>query len=161
MLLGAAVISGCSQDPVIVQLEDIVVTSSAFAEGEPIPTEHTCDGPDTPPNLTWSAVPEGTAEIAVLVVDRNADGYVHWMVAGVDPADSSPEGGVQGLNSSGVVGYSGPCPPPADDPHEYVFNVYSLADGSGLSEGFSHEDLQAVLQSANGAGQLVGTFDRR
>ena len=161
LLLLAALISGCSKEPVLVQLEDITVTSDAFANNEAIPEVHTCDGADEPPPLTWGPLPDGVREVVLLAVDRNADGFVHWMVSGLDPQAGSVEGGVQGLNDFGNVGYGGPCPPPGEDPHEYVFNIYGLTRGSGLGEGFTQEQLDDKLQNANSAGQLVGTYQRK
>ena len=38
----------------------IKITSSAFSEGSMIPKRYTCDAEDIYPNLTWTAVPEGT-----------------------------------------------------------------------------------------------------
>jgi Raf kinase inhibitor-like YbhB/YbcL family protein len=163
LLLAAVVLTACRQEPVIVQLEDIQITSTAFADGEQIPREHTCDGGDTPVPLTWSGVPEGTREVAVLVSDRDApgDGFVHWAVAGIDPAATAiDDEAVEGLNGFSNIGYGGPCPPPGDEPHSYVFNVYALERGSGLDDGFEPEALTAALQNAIGAGQIVGTYAR-
>lgn len=37
---------------------DMVITSSAFREGEMIPSKHTCDGDDISPQLSWSGAPD-------------------------------------------------------------------------------------------------------
>ena len=164
MLVAATVLTGCSgNDEGFVVLDDMAVSSADIADGRPIPPRHTCDGDDRPPSLTWSGTPEDTEEIVVLVTDSDADGFVHWAVAGIDPqATSLSDGvGVQGTNGFGRVGYGGPCPPDGDEPHSYVFNVYALADGTGLDEGFAGEQLPDSLGEAIGAGSITATYRRR
>ena len=164
LLLTAISLAACSSEPEIAKLDPIEVTSTAFADGEPIPVEHTCDGADTPVPLAWAAVPDAAAEVVVRVDDPDAPGerFVHWLLAGIDPdAGTVSAGAVQGTNGFGDVGYAGPCPPPGDDAHRYVFTVYALAEPSGLAEGFSAEELTAVLGSAIGAGDLDGSYARQ
>src|SRR6187200_1784088 len=50
------------------------VTSSSFAEGGPIPKENTCDGADEPLSIAWSGVPAGTAQLALVMDDPDANG---------------------------------------------------------------------------------------
>ena len=162
-MLVATVLTGCFGDEqVIVDIGELAVTSAAFEASEPIPVEHTCDGEDVPPPLTWSPVPEDTREIVVFVSDADADGFAHWAVAGIDPgATAVPEGAVEGRNDFDEVGYSGPCPPEGDEPHEYVFNVYALSKGSGLDEGFGADEMQDALNDAIAAGDVRGTYARQ
>ena len=47
-------------------LSDLRVSSSAFNEGERIPTKHTGEGEDTSPPLEWTQVPQGTRSFAVI-----------------------------------------------------------------------------------------------
>ncbi|MEL7211000.1 MAG: YbhB/YbcL family Raf kinase inhibitor-like protein, partial [Actinomycetota bacterium] len=70
--------------------ETLALTSPAFAEGEMIPSEFAgCidggRGPNESPPLEWSDVPGSAVELAVTVVDPDADGFIHWIVAGIDP----------------------------------------------------------------------------
>src|SRR5918995_277802 len=62
------------------------LTSPAFTEGGTIPDEFTCVGDDVSPPLAWSGVPVGTVELALVVRDPDADGFVHWVVAGLPAA---------------------------------------------------------------------------
>jgi Raf kinase inhibitor-like YbhB/YbcL family protein len=116
------------------------LNSSAFAEGDTVPTEFTCDGADTSPPLEWSGVPEGAAELRLSVTDPDAPGgtFTHWLVTGVDPGVTEigpgevPGGGTEGPNDFGRTGYGGPCPPPGAA-HRYVFTVEALsAEGDVL-----------------------------
>jgi Raf kinase inhibitor-like YbhB/YbcL family protein len=113
------------------------LTSPAFGEGESIPPEYTCVGEDVAPPLAWSGVPEGTVELALVVSDPDADGFVHWVVTGL-PASvgglargSPPAEAVEALNDFGREGWSGPCPPSGT--HDYEFRLYALGEPSGIA----------------------------
>ena len=113
------------------------LTSSEFSEGGEIPVEFSCDGEDQPPPLSWSGVPEGTAELALLMDDPDARGFVHWLVTGIPAGASSlgagnlPAEAVEGRNDFGRSGYGGPCPPSGT--HRYVVTVYALSESLSLS----------------------------
>jgi len=107
------------------------LTSSAFAAGEPIAAEHTCDGDDVSPPLAWTAPPDGTAALALCLDDPDAGRYpfTHWLAWGLPPEAGALEQGEpapsEGRNDFGAPGYRGPCPPPGK-PHRYVFTLYAL-----------------------------------
>ena len=111
------------------------VTSGGFADGQVIARSNTCAGEDVPPMLTWTGIPMGTAELAVVVRDLDADGFVHWVVAGIPvgaggiSGGALPEGAVQATNDFGRPGWAGPCP--ESGTHHYEFRVYALAQPSG------------------------------
>jgi Raf kinase inhibitor-like YbhB/YbcL family protein len=116
--------------------------SPAFDPGTFIPKKFTCDGVDTSPPLRWSGQPEDTVEFAVLVVDPDAAGFVHWVVAGIPGARSGiPKGTgdphasphfIEGRNSFGKVGWDGPCPPHGST-HHYRFMLFAAPEALGLS----------------------------
>jgi Raf kinase inhibitor-like YbhB/YbcL family protein len=113
------------------------LTSPAFTEGGTIPDEFTCVGDDVSPPLAWSGVPAGTVELALVVRDPDADGFVHWVVAGL-PATTGglakgkpPAGATQALNDFGRAGWAGPCPP--SEVHHYDFRIYALSAPSGVA----------------------------
>ena len=93
------------------------LTSSAFDDSGAIPTRFTCSGANVSPPLEIHQVPEGTDELALIVDDPDADGYVHWSVVGISEetasfgADKVPAGAVQAKNSAGKPEWTGPCPP--------------------------------------------------
>jgi Raf kinase inhibitor-like YbhB/YbcL family protein len=113
--------------------EPITVSSPAFTAGSSIPPRFTCDGDDVSPPLAWSSVPAGTVQVALVVDDPDAPRgtYVHWVVVGLDPANTElaeatvPPGGRQVPNSAGKVAYTGPCPP-GGPAHHYRFTIYAL-----------------------------------
>src|SRR5262245_57150108 len=108
------------------------LTSSAFADNGPIPAKFTCQGSSVSPELSWTGVPSGATELALLVVDPDApvpNGFVHWVLTGIDPASGPLEegttAGTPGTNGAGRPGYTGPCPPSGN--HHYIFTLYALA----------------------------------
>lgn len=154
------------------------VTSTAFADGAPIPEAHVfagfgCNGGNASPPLSWSNEPEGTQGFALVVHDPDAPtgvGFFHWVAldipAGVTslPAGwsgSAPEGVVQGHTDFGATGYGGPCPPPGPA-HRYHFTVYAL-DVPTLGLGDTATGALArfsIAQHALAKGRLTGTYAR-
>lgn len=119
---------------------EMTLISPDFPEGGSIPARFTCDGEDVAPRLEWSGVPEDTAELAIQVIDPDANGFVHWTVRGIDPSvtdldpKSLPAGIEQETNGFGKQAYGGPCPP--EGRHTYVFTIYALAvKGDPLERG--------------------------
>lgn len=115
------------------------LTSQTFAEGGAIPDLHTCRGDDVSPALLWTGIPQGTAELAVVVRDLDANGFVHWVVAGLPPdlgglaQGAVPGSAVEAVNDFGQPGWRGPCP--SSGTHHYEFRVYALAQASGVTDG--------------------------
>jgi Raf kinase inhibitor-like YbhB/YbcL family protein len=128
------------------------LTSPAFSDGQQIPPEYTCVGEDVSPPLAWTGVPAGTAELALVVRDPDADGFVHWVIAGLPPdigglaRGRPPSGAVQALNDFGRPGWSGPCPPSGT--HNYDFRLYALADPSGIAADAEGAEAAGRLESA-------------
>ncbi len=142
------------------------ITSSAFADGAPIPAEHSCRGADVSPPLAWRGTPAGAAALVLLVDDPDGRDWVHWsaldlpagdgeLPQGVTPAAEPPQ---QGRNDFGRVGYGGPCPPSGT--HHYLFTLYALAAPLGLAGHPDGTAVRAALGSATILGKttLVGTF---
>lgn len=115
------------------------LSSEAFVEGAAVPEPHTCRGEDVSPPLMWSGVPAETVELAVVVRDLDADGFVHWVVAGLPPTvgglarDTVPDEAVEAANDFGESGWRGPCPDSGT--HHYEFRLYALAQNSGVTAG--------------------------
>ena len=97
----------------------LILKSSAFRHGDPIPAKHTCDGDNVNPLLEIRNIPAGAKSLAVAMDDPDATrGQVwdHWVVWNIDPKtqyvseDNVPFGAVLGKNSAGQLKYYGPCP---------------------------------------------------
>jgi Raf kinase inhibitor-like YbhB/YbcL family protein len=144
------------------------LTSSAFADGDAIPREFSCDAANVSPPLGWTGAPAGTAALVLVVDDPDARGFVHWIVLdlaghdgdlpkGVAPTASSPQ---QGRNDFGKVGWGGPCPPSGT--HHYRFTLTALGAPLGLGDHPSGGDVRNALGRATVLGKvtLAGTYAR-
>lgn len=143
------------------------LTSSAFAAGAAIPRVYSCDGRGISPPLSWSGVPDGTAELALLVDDPDARGFVHWVAAGIPPSSAGlPEGAsgsnavpVEGRNGAGRDGWTGPCPPSGT--HHYRFTLYAVSKPLGLRAGATADDLRSAVRDVTLAtAELEATYTR-
>ena len=150
--------------------ETLSVSSSAFDPGGAIPSRYTCDGIAVSPPLTWSET-KPAQEFVLIVTDPDAPGgtFVHWVVYGISSIQESigegqgPAGAKQGLNDSGRAAYGGPCPPPGDAPHRYVFTIYALSRPrtGGLSAGASTDAVLAAISCCvQEQGSVTGTYSR-
>jgi Raf kinase inhibitor-like YbhB/YbcL family protein len=119
------------------------VDSSAFLNGGLLPgidaaAADGCGGRNISPPLRLTGVPDGVRSFAIVAFDTDAGGgrgFVHWVAYGISPAlrNVPPGFGSQpspaytgGRNGAGTLLYFGPCPPPGDAPHHYVFTMYAL-----------------------------------
>jgi Raf kinase inhibitor-like YbhB/YbcL family protein len=149
-----------------------VLGSKAFADGGTIPHEYSydhygCSGKNVSPELHWSGAPKGAKSLALTVFDPDAGkgkGWWHWVAYGMDPGTTSlaagePIPGLEGKTSFGSAGYGGPCPPPGDTPHHYVFTLYALDQTVGGSLD-GPQLLAAIKGHVLGKAQLVGRFGR-
>jgi Raf kinase inhibitor-like YbhB/YbcL family protein len=155
----------------------LIVRSTAFADGKPIPRRQSGDGEDLSPPLSWSGVPSLARELAMIVDDPDAptnEPWVHWVIykirvttegiaEGVPPVarPNFPPTAVQGRNSWGSVGYRGPAPPKGHGVHRYFFKLYALAKELDLAEGLDKPSLLKAMKGHIVAeGELMGTFER-
>lgn len=151
------------------------VSSAVFNPGAAIPQKYTCQGEDSSPSISWSAPPDGTKSLALIMDDPDAPGgtWVHWvvynlpsmttdLVEGASQAKAAafklPEGAKQGKTSFNRMDYGGPCPPSGT--HHYYFHLYALdtvLNGDGL-------DKAAVMKAMDGhvlaQGELMGTYSK-
>src|SRR2546428_9910477 len=108
----------------------ITITSTAFAEGEMMPKQFTCDGADVSPPLSWSGVPPNAKTLVLICDDPDAPDktWVHWVIydlpasgaglpVNVPAQDKLNSGGKQGTNDFKKIGYGGPCPPSGTHRH--------------------------------------------
>lgn len=159
---------------------ELTVTSTDFAAGERLPKVHAYrpEGENLSPSLSWSGVPAGTVEIALIVDDPDApraDPWVHWVVYGIPAAaeglargvstgarrPSAPTGAAEGKNDFGDLGWGGPLPPPGHGTHHYHFKLYALDQALGLGPGATKRELlRAMKGHVLAEAELVGTYSR-
>ena len=149
--------------------EDSLALSSPDFENEgTIPTVHTAKrvgGKDLSPALAWSPVPEGTAQLLLVIEDPDApmgSPFVHG-VALLDPSLTSlpqgaldagnPAAGVRVLRSGMGRGYVGTAPIKGHGPHRYVFQLFALASPVTAAQS------GAALDSAKPRDVLAGAGD--
>ena len=146
------------------------ITSSAFSEGDPIPSLYTCKGKDISPPLGWIEVPEETETFVLIFDDPDAPmgTWVHWVYYNIPGSIRKlPEGfaknvnpvsgGVQGITSFGRPGYGGPCPPSGI--HRYFFKLYALnATISPGNNAGKTEVLRAIKGHVLAEAELMGIF---
>ena len=116
---------------VVTGVGGFAVSSPVVAPGGALPFEHTCDGAGISPPLAWTAPPDGTAELAVVLTART--GFVHWIVLGVAPSAGAlgpgevPAAATVAVNGTGAADYFGPCPP-TEAPEVYAVTIHALAE---------------------------------
>ncbi|HMA04575.1 MAG TPA: YbhB/YbcL family Raf kinase inhibitor-like protein [Methanomicrobiales archaeon] len=172
-LIPLFILSGCLVPGARTGTPVLEVSSAAFAPGGEIPVMYTCDGANVSPPLSWSAPPQGTESIAILVTDPDAPGgtFVHWVAWNIPPGTREipsgsagkpvlPTGSVQGTSDFGRQGYGGPCPP-GGKPHHYHFVVYALDSALTLP---GKRDGRTLESSVRGhilaQGETIGIYRR-
>jgi len=148
----------------------ITVTSRAFTEGARLPVDHTCDGSDVMPELTFSSPPDATKSLVLYVEDPDASSgtFTHMMAFNLSSelrklpsaADLTAGGGAArfGLNDFGAPRYSGPCPPKGEG-HRYRFRVVAVDTVLKLEEGATRAQVdEAIDGHILGEGTLTGQF---
>jgi Raf kinase inhibitor-like YbhB/YbcL family protein len=162
---------------------DFRLSSPTIKEQGRVGEEHVyngfgCKGANISPELRWEQPPKDTKSFAVTVYDPDAptgSGWWHWVIFNIPPnatslprdagkADGSkaPAGSVQSMTDFSQPGYGGPCPPPGDKPHRYIFTVYALKvdqlplkkDAPGAMAGFY------LNQNKLGTASLTATYGR-
>jgi Raf kinase inhibitor-like YbhB/YbcL family protein len=126
------------------------VRSDSFKDGDYLAKDHIlsadfgfgCEGGNKSPHLAWSEAPAGTKSFAVTCFDPDAptgSGFWHWLVVNIPPEVTElaldagnpktgklPQQALQTRTDFGAPGYGGPCPPPGDHPHRYLFTVFAV-----------------------------------
>ncbi len=149
------------------------ISSSAFQQARSIPIRFTCDGENISPAFSWTGAPARTKSFALIMHDPDAPrpgGFTHWVLYNI-PASVSAlpsnltqgepvvDGCVQGLNDSGKIGYTGPCPPSGT--HRYLVRLYALDADLDLKPGASHQQVQEAMRGfVLERSELTGTYTR-
>jgi Raf kinase inhibitor-like YbhB/YbcL family protein len=188
IILGAVVIAvvvfyslpgAKSKTPTVVTAPtEFSLRSIAFNDGKPMPIEYTGEGDDRSPPLDFLNVPDGAAELVLIMTQRNSDDppTTHWIIYGLAPdagglADGVepverpdyPVGAMQGVTSLGEQpGYHGPMPPPGSGRHRYTFTLYVLREKhEDAKPGLTRDELMELMAGKVMAQtEFVGTYKR-
>ena len=161
--------------------EPFTLTSTAFKDGDTVPAKYAgaypgrnCGGQNVSPQLSWSHAPANTKSFAIIMTDPEGGrglGSVHWVAYGIAAAKTSlaegeastpPKDHVGGKNNLGIDYYFGPCGPPGDSPHHYVFTLIAtdLAPDA-LPPGLTRDELLQKLRGhALAPASIVGKYVR-
>ena len=174
-------LSLCAQD----MPDTITVTSSAFDHHGMVPLANSAYGDNTSIDLSWSNLPAGTVQLAVICDDPKVvelgmmpTPFVHWVAYSI-PASASGlpaglpvdaevsgvaglNGMINGLNGTRRPGYFGPRPPANGQLHAYHFRVYALDADLGLEAGLNKDQLMAAIDGhVLGTGMLMGHYEHK
>ena len=151
------------------------LSSSAFAEGKPIPDKNARDHADLSPALSWSDAPAGTRSFALVCDDPDAPRetpWVHWVYfdipasltglpEGVEQSDRPKTGGGQGKNDYGDIGWGGPQPPRGHGVHHYGFRLSALDTMLTLPPGSTKDQVEKAMQGhVLAVAKTMGTYRR-
>lgn len=163
------------------EMEDtITVSSSAFEHHGMVPLAYSAYGDNTVPSISWSGLPEGTQQLALVMDDPIAptpQPFVHWVAYNIPAAaDGLPEGltreaevnvsglegMINGINGLRQTGYFGPRPPKDGKLHAYHFRIYALDSELDLPAGLNKA---ALLEAIDGhvlaTGMLMGHYEEK
>jgi len=163
--------------------ETITVTSSIFDHHGMVPEENSAYGANTSIDLSWSNLPPGTQQLALICDDPKVveigmmeTPFVHWVVYNIpatasglpagmssDEQVSAPglEGAINGHNGLRRPGYFGPRPPANGHLHSYHFRVYALDSELDLAAGLNKDQLlEAMDGHILATGMLMGHYQR-
>jgi Raf kinase inhibitor-like YbhB/YbcL family protein len=149
------------------------LTSTAFAQEEPVPAKYSCDSDNVSPPLQWSDPPNDTQSFALIMDDPDAPvgTWIHWVLYDLPadardlpeaiPADADlSDGSRHGENSWRRTDYGGPCPPSGT--HRYFFKLYALDTMLGLDIGATKTQLlQAMEGHILTETELMGTYSKQ
>jgi Raf kinase inhibitor-like YbhB/YbcL family protein len=161
--------------------EPFTLTSTAFKDGDTVPAKYagaypgrSCGGQNVSPELRWSNAPAQTKSFAMIMSDPEGGrglGSVHWVAYGIPASKTSfaegeastpPKDHVGGKNNLGIGYYFGPCGPPTDAPHHYIFTLIAtdLAPDA-LPAGLTRDELLQQLRGhALAPASIVGKYAR-
>jgi Raf kinase inhibitor-like YbhB/YbcL family protein len=149
----------------------LTLTSTSWMDGGEIPVKYAQAGMSVSPALSWSNMPMGTVEFALIMNDpepvqrgsATAD-ILHWMVVKIPATTTSiaegagNQGGQLPAGSRVIQAYRGPGAPAAGPPHHYTLTLYALNAPLELAE---NADRAAVMTAMEGKVLARGIFNGR
>ncbi len=148
--------------------DGFALTSVAFEDGEDLDPCFTADEEDcAAPPLDWTAPPEGSAEMVLIVEDADAAGgpACHWLVWGLAAQRGKLMEGEEpprvGKNAQRNSEWMPPAPPHDDDAHSYVFQLFAVDRPLACRPGATRADvIDEIRGHVTAAAILTGTYAR-
>jgi len=145
------------------------LTSTAFSEGEVIPTVHECggewgSGEDSSPPLSWAPGPEKTGSYAVVMRDLDMNDLVHWVIYdipgsvhslsegipfGYEVAD--PAGARQAKLHNLYFGYFGPCSKSGIKTYRWTVHAMEGERLPGVEKKTTENEIAAAIEGSSQA----------
>ena len=147
--------------------QDFRLKSSAFKDGQDIPSQYTCRGKDVSMPLHWSGVPLKAKSLALVISDAGVPTgiWYHWILYNISPEQQRftahvrklPDGVTALKNSWGNTKYQGPCPPQGR--HVYTVRLYALDKKLSLKPGATIDQMRQAMQThVVGVARLAGVY---
>jgi len=104
------------------------------------PSDYTAEGGNRSPRITLKELDADAGSVAIMVFNpfiKSCCSFTPWIIWNLPPERVIPDGipqegtvtlpttAVQGITDYGIIGYTGPQPPPGET-HRYQFRVYVL-----------------------------------
>ncbi|MCC6289630.1 MAG: YbhB/YbcL family Raf kinase inhibitor-like protein [Chitinophagaceae bacterium] len=138
----------------------LTVTSTAFKEGDAIPSEFIYQNMNPPLNIAY--IPEDTKAICIIIEAPGVAGRVYdkWMAWNINPVKDSE------LSFPFMMGRNATCPimyamsSLSSEPYRYYFYVYALGEQVSLKQDLSNTELQNIIrQYIIADGSLMGIYE--
>jgi Raf kinase inhibitor-like YbhB/YbcL family protein len=148
----------------------MVLTSTAFAEGETIPLTHECGPPLVPngpgdnvsPPLSWTPGPPTTQSYAIVMRDIDAGNLVHWVIYDIPasvtslPADipfvyepATPAGSKQAEIQGQIHAYFGPCSPNSINTYQLTVHALDVPTLGGVDMNTPENTIAPAVEEAS------------
>lgn len=147
----------------------LTLSSPDFADGAPMPIQTTAYGANLSPALTWAGVPEGTAQLVLVMEDIDVPvrtPVVHTVAVLPPTVTGIARGGLAEAAERflkvmmGRTGYQGPQPIPGHGPHRYRFHLYALDAPLPAATERARDLPDAVAGHVLAVGTVTGTYEK-
>jgi Raf kinase inhibitor-like YbhB/YbcL family protein len=152
------------------------IMSETFEDGGEFPLLYTRDGDGMSPPLSWSGLPSGTRELALMfenITPGTQEPFVQWLLYKIPPEpERLPEGlrhkrdpeepaaALHGLNDIGNVRYDGPLGT-VGRTHRYRFRLFALDRPLDVQAGLDKGALEeAIARHTLDHADLVVSYER-
>lgn len=143
----------------------MVLTSTAFNEGDMIPLVNTCTnfgGDNESPPLSWTPGPAGTQSYAIVMRDLDfMNGFIHWVIWDIPAGTTSlpqniPDGydvampaGAHQARRQSCNCYLGPCSGSSVNTYEWTVYALEVSPLPGMTMNTSSTQAEAAILGAN------------